>query len=230
MNPLIATQMHKVFGRGLELKERLERGDRPRFDIEHAELRKLLWADGQLATDPEYAGALGAGGNIRATMGSGLDRDASFLGIRYALACWLDEIFIGDSPWSEDWTDQTMEVELVGYGTNERAWRFWRQARKAASRPGTDALEVYLWCVMLGFRGDPEGEGVNVVEWAERTRNHIIQTRNQKFPHDAGSPPKPDVPILTGRRQFTRMVRAGAVTLAAAAFFAGYLALRAPAQ
>lgn len=226
MNPLISRQMHMVFGRGLDLKERLERGERPQFDLEHAELRKLLWGDGQLASDPDYAGALGGGGSARASQM--FNRDNAFLGARYALACWLDEIFIGDSPWSQQWTERTMEVELVGYGANERAYRFWRQAKMAAARPGTDALEVYLWCVMLGFRGEPEGEGVKILEWADRTRGHLTQTRNQSFPHGAGAAIKTDVPILTGRRQFTRMARVGAVALAAAAFAAGYLVLRAP--
>lgn len=221
MNPLIADQMHTVFGRGLELKEKLERGDRVRFDPEHGDLRNLLWGDGPLASDPDYAGS-GGGRTAQAS-----DREDSFLGARYALACWLDEVFIGDSPWCDLWAEQPMEVALVG-GTQDRAGRFWRQARKAEARPGTDALEVYLWCVMLGFRGDPEGEGVNIYEWADRARGLLTQKRNQSFPHGAGAAVKTDVPILSGRRQFTRMARVGTVALAAAAFAAGYLLLRAP--
>lgn len=209
MDKHFGSVIYPIIRRSLDLKDRLDRGESPDFDAEHRKLLEQLRADGEARRLSDYNGD-----------------GSAFLGARYALACWLDEIFIVDSPWAREWTDRTMEVELVGYGANERAWRFWRQAKKAAERPGTDALEVYLWCVMLGFRGSPESEGVNVAEWAERTRKHVVQGRSGKFPHEAGVPPKPDVPTLSGRRQFTRMLRAGAVGLAAAAFAATYLAFK----
>jgi type VI secretion system protein ImpK len=222
--PALAAQVHEIFGRGLDLYERLKQGEIADFRTEHGQLRKLLWADGEVAANPDYAGAMGNGMPAR---GSGMfDPDAAFLGARYALACWLDELFIVDSPWAKQWTESSMEVEVVGFGTQQRAWRFWRQAQRAATRPGTDALEVYLWCVMLGFRGEPKKERIDWVSWADGTRAHIIKTRNQRFPHEAGTNPRPDVQILTGQRQFIRMLRIGAVAVAAAAFFAGYWILK----
>src|SRR5262249_41126050 len=145
-----------VLGSGLELKERLERGERPNFETEHAKLKGLLMGDGELRYQSDYAGDsrdASQASNIRATQGA-MRGTEPFLGTRYGLACWLDEIFIADSPWSAQWAEQTLEVALYG-GASQRAWRFWEQARKAEVRPGTDALEAYLWCVMLGFRGEP---------------------------------------------------------------------------
>ena len=42
MQDKIARQVHQVFGYGLELKERLERGERPHFEAEQTKLRGLL--------------------------------------------------------------------------------------------------------------------------------------------------------------------------------------------
>ena len=72
-----------------------------------------------------------------------------FLGVRYGLTCWLDELFILYSPWERLWNERKLEASL--YGTNDRAWRFWEQARLAESRAGSSALEVFYLCVILGF-------------------------------------------------------------------------------
>ena len=222
-NQVLATQVHEIFSRGLDLHERLERGDAADFHTEHDQLRKLLWGEGEAAANLEYSGAIGIG---NAGRGAGFDPNTAFLGARYALACWLDELFVLNSPWAPDWAatwkENMMEVEVVGTGSGEAAWRFWQQAKKASTRPGTDALEVYLWCVMLGFHGAPDVEAIDPVKWADSTRKHIIQSRNQRFPHDAGGNPRPDVEIMTGRRQVLRMLRIGVTVLAAAALYLGY--------
>src|SRR5262245_36722888 len=160
MQDKIARQVHLVFGHGLELKERLERGEQPSFEAEQAKLRGLLLAgDSDLRYQTDYAGetAAQAGGaqSVRTTLGA-MRGGEPFLGARYALACWLDEIFVLDTsgPWASRWESSMMEVALYG-GSSQRGWRFWEQAKKAEARPGTDALEVFLWCVMLGFKGEP---------------------------------------------------------------------------
>lgn len=226
-NPVLAAQVHEIVSRGLELHERLERGEGADFDAEHEQLRKLLWGEGEAAANAEYSGAIGIGASARGA--GGFDANTAFLGARYALACWLDELFVLNTPWSADWStswkENMMEVEVVGTGAGEAAWRFWQQAKRASTRPGTDALEVFLWCVMLGFRGEPEAEGIDPVKWADSTRKHIIQSRNQRFPHDAGGNPRPDVGILSGRRQVLRMLRIGVLVLAAGALYLGFKVL-----
>ena len=52
MQDKIARQVHQVFGYGLELKERLERGERPHFEAEQTKLRGLLLGDSELRISP----------------------------------------------------------------------------------------------------------------------------------------------------------------------------------
>src|SRR5439155_6674283 len=144
----------------------------------------------------EAAGASVTGGNIRTSQGA-LRGNEPFMGIRYALACWLDEVFIADSPWSAEWTEKMLEVALYG-GSSQRAWRFWEQARKAEARPGTDSVEAYLWCAMLGFRGQPPPD-LNAAQWADAVRKRVVAGRSTDF----ALPPERELPtfdpVLRGR-------------------------------
>jgi type VI secretion system protein ImpK len=223
MQDKIARQVHLVFGHGLELKERLERGEQPSFEAEQAKLRGLLLAgDSDLRYQSDYAGetaAQAAGAqSVRTTMG-GMRGGEPFLGIRYALACWLDEIFILDAPgtWANRWEASMMEVALYG-GSSQRGWRFWEQAKKAEARPGTDALEVFLWCVMLGFKGEPAGAGINPAQWVENVRSRVMKAYGQEFQQPPEKDPPTFVPVLRGRDRFGTMVRVAAALIAIGAF------------
>lgn len=88
-------------------------------------------------------------------------------GTRHALTCWVDEIFSLDEAWSTFWVDQTLEIEF--YGTRLRAGDFWECAAMARNQAWGAVLEVYLLCVLLGFKG----------EWAldeRRTWVHEVRT------------------------------------------------------
>lgn len=213
-NPDLAAHVHEILGYGLDLYERLSRNEDADFPSEHGRLLQMLFAGGEVSRNPDYAG------------------DGRFFGAQYALACWLDELFILDSPWSADWEQHAAEVAVVGGDTQQRAWRFWEMAELARKRPGTDAVEVYLWCVMLGFRGDPtspQAGEVDPLAWADGVRKNLIKLRNQKFPFPAGGSPRPDVPVLGGRRGFVRMLRVATVAVAAALLVGGYLLTSRPA-
>jgi type VI secretion system protein ImpK len=220
----IAHQVHQIIGAGLDLKERLERGERTHFETEHAKLKGLLLSDGELRLQIDYAGDIGSG-NPRVTHGS-LRGAEPFLGIRYALACWLDETFVTESPWSAIWREQTLEVAIYG-GSSQRAWRFWEQAKKAETRPGTDALEVFLWCVMLGFRGEPPGD-MQPSQWVESARKRILAAMTQDFVSPSEREAPTFVPVLRGRERFGTMLRIAAVVAALIAFAAGFLLLKSP--
>jgi type VI protein secretion system component VasF len=218
MHDAMIRQMHEVLGAGLDLKERLEQGESPAFEVEIERLRGLVVGDLTLAQDPAY------NGEFIALPGSAADPGEHFLGARYALTCWLDELFVLDTPawWAERWEANTLETALYG-GTQQRAWRFWDQARKAEGPRGAPAaLEAYLWCVVLGFRGRPP-EDLNPVAWVDAVRTRVLSARSSEFP----APPERSLPIavppLRGRERFVRMLRAAVAAAAVAAFAAGLL-------
>jgi hypothetical protein len=138
MREEIADLVHPVLSYGLLLQERLKRGEAPDFDTEQAVLKGRLGTDLEARRIPEYggdaAGLDGVGGLPQAAGGE------RFLGIRYALACWLDEIFILDSPWSRAWAEKQFEsavrqqrpgVPVLG---SKPGWRRCaRQPRRAGS-------------------------------------------------------------------------------------------------
>lgn len=216
MQPALADVVHTVLLRGLDLKKRLEEGPNPSLDVEQAILKDLLLAESETARVPEY-------GTDRERPRGNLDRtrDAStpagqtdFLGVRYALVCWLDELFTrGDSDWSADWNEQKLEVEL--YGSNDRSWRFWQQAQLAQSRATDDALEVFYLCVMLGFRGDLRNHDEQLRRWAGSARHSLGQISEIQWPYASQlNVPIPAKP-LRGRRRLRRMVMVACLTLVA---------------
>jgi type VI protein secretion system component VasF len=218
MQEIVIRRLHEVLGYGLELKERIENGDVPRVEVEQDKLKGLLLGDGELAQNTAYNGEL-AGQSASARRTADFASSDRFFGARYALASLLDEIYIRDCPpwWSERWEANTLETALYG-GTQQRAWRFWDQARKAEGPRGSpEALEAYLWAVMLGFRGDPPGD-LNPAAWVEAVKKRVLAARTAEFP----LPPEREVPTrvppLRGREKFTRMLRFGYIVLAIAAF------------
>ena len=71
--------------------------------------------------------------------------------LRYAMVCAVDEFFISSTSWKDRWNERKLESKY--YATNDRAWKFWRGANQAFSAGDVEMVEVYLLCVMLGFRG-----------------------------------------------------------------------------
>lgn len=216
MHPALADIVHAVLLRGLDLKRRLEEGPPPSLDVEQAVLKDLLLAESETARIPEYGldrdrprGKLE--GAASATVAN---RNSDFLGVRYALVCWLDELFTrGDSDWAADWNEQKLEVEL--YGSNDRSWRFWQQAQLAQSRATDDALEVFYLCVMLGFRGDLREHDEQLRRWAGSARQRLGQINEIGWPYASQlNVPVPAQP-LRGRRRLRGMVMAVCLTLVA---------------
>jgi type VI secretion system protein ImpK len=126
-----------------------------------------------------------------------------FLGVRYALVCWLDELFILHSPWASQWNERKLEVSL--YQTNDRAWRFWQQVRLAEQQPTTDALEVFYLCVMLGFRGDLLDQPDQLQSWYKGAQMQLSQV-GQDWPHPPELEPSTHVPPLRGQDWFQTML------------------------
>ena len=188
MQDAIAALIDPVFAQGIDLRERLERGEAPVFATEQAILEGLLNSG-----DDDRRG------------------DERLASVRYALACWLDETFILDSPWESRWNER--KLELVLYGTNDRAWKFWEMARKAETRSEVDVLEALFLCVMMGFRGQLRDRPAELQDWVAATRARVTKLRGQ------GWPPPPELEVTTsvaplrGRESLQRVVMAGGLVL-----------------
>lgn len=213
MREELAELVHPVFTYGLRLLERVRKNERVDLDTEQAALKGLLLTDMESRRHADFGGEGGLdGANVMASRGETTRRGMdSFLGIRYALVCWLDEIFILDSPWSRSWNEQKLETAL--YGTNLRAEWFWQQARLAESRPGTDALEVFFLCVMLGFRGELREDPAKLQQWVLNTQARVVRQQGQEWPAPPEHDPPTNVPPRQGREQFERMVLLVAVAI-----------------
>ena len=193
MQDSIAMLVHRIFDYGLDLKARLDRGESPTIEIEQAAMKGLLLSE---VESRRYAAF---GGDLEKAGEEGLNRGSqSFLGIRYALTCWLDELFIVDSRWSTAWNERKLEVAF--YGTNDRAWKFWVQARLAEGRPGNDAIEVFFLCVMLGFRGELREEPERLRVWVAASQTQVARGHGKKWPDPPELEPSSNVPRPPGGR------------------------------
>ncbi|TMQ33193.1 MAG: DotU family type IV/VI secretion system protein [Planctomycetota bacterium] len=213
MREEIANLVHPVFMYGVRLQERLQKGERLDLDTEQAALKALLLTEMESRRYSDFGGEAGQDGSIAFPSRTELARRGtdSFLGIRYALVCWLDEIFILDSPWGRLWNEHKLETAL--YGTNLRAEWFWQQARLAESRTGTDALEVFFLCVMLGFRGELREEPAKLQQWVLNTQARVVRQQGQEWPAPPEHDPPTNVPPRHGRERFERMVLLVAVAI-----------------
>ncbi len=229
MKEEIANLVHPALVYGVDLKERLDRGEEPNLESEQAQLKGLLlsdsearrWSDfggeGEISHSVSMVGATRAGEPGR----RGGDH---FLGIRYALACWLDEMFILESSWESQWNERKLEVAL--YGTNDRAWKVWEQAKRAESRSGTDALEVFFLTVMMGFRGDLRDNLDKLQTWTTHTLARISKGLGQEWPAPRDLDPPINVPPLRGREQMQKIVMAGGAVLLLLIFVVGFLVVQ----
>lgn len=194
MTPQFSNLVYPVLTYALDLKDRLDRGESADLETEQRELLNRLTSEIEGRRQADFAGD-----------------GQNYLGVRYALACWLDELFIVHSPWSDRWNDRKMEVAL--YGTNDRAWKFWDQADLVLRRPnspkvlhppGIDAVEAFFLCVVLGFRGKHLSAPAKVREYVDDMRSQVSRTSTWQSPRDSGV--ETNVEPLTGRASLIRAI------------------------
>ena len=219
MRERIAQLVHPLLAHGLQLRSRLERGEQPELEEEQAILKDLLLSDFESLRWAEFGGDA-ANGPLHAKRPAGSEEDTidgrkhgadHFLGIRYLLVCWLDELFCNESTWGTRWNEQKLEKEL--YGTNDRAWKFWDQAAIARSRPGTDAIEVAYLCVALGFRGKLRGDVARLRTWIDSAKRRLGKVDDSAWKGVVDYRPPAEVPPLAGRRKLHRMALTAWVSL-----------------
>ena len=193
----LARQTYDIVLHGLKLRDRVAAGDRPHLGTEQAKLKGMLGSGNQPAP---WGGDHDANASVAASLGGGRE----FLGIRYALACWLDEILI-DAGWRE-WDENKLEAAL--YRTNIRYGNFWQQARLAESSPAAaDAQEAFLLCVLLGFRGELGETPEKLREWVQSVRSRVTRGLGKEPAALPEKTPVSDVPPLRGVEAYRRMTQ-----------------------
>jgi type VI secretion system protein ImpK len=191
MRDELAEIVYPVFRAGLRLKDDVLRGPKPGsglserdLAVRHAELRRKLLNQNAARQHLDFGGD-----------------GEEFWGGRYALAGWLDDLFIlnvaPDSTCSLWWNQNQIEMAL--YNSIDAGNEFWRQADRAEQLGRVDALEIFYLCVLLGFRGELRDQPDRVREWRESVERQLQQSLRQEW---ADLPPAVEmesyVPPLVG--------------------------------
>lgn len=203
MRDEVARMVHEVLRNGLKFKERIEANRPLSLEGVQAQLRMRLHVQG------------GTGSMARDV--------GDYLGIRYGLASWLDEIFITDSPWRAQWDAKALEVEL--FRSRDRAWKFWEQAEMSSARTDRDGIEVFLLCMLLGFRGDLRDEPGRLLDWREKFESQLGLRRLgewKEMPPELAVPPT-DVPELRARDLLRKLLMVLGLIVGAAIFTISFL-------
>ena len=197
----IVSEVYPVLGLALTYRSMLQQGKPLEVEAVQAELRGKLRLHGS---------------------GDG-DNSDGYLGIRYALVCWLDELFIIDSPWQSEWSARALEPAL--YETRSRANNFWAQSRKASSRSDRAALEVFYLCLLLGFRGELREQPRELADLRKQLETQVGLRTGTRWPDEPLAQPVPatDVPLLTAREKLRWLVPGFVVVLSAAIVAAGFV-------
>lgn len=208
MDADIASVAYPLIRHALSLRDRLENGEFLDVDFEQSILKDLLDWNAEPA-DPvndqmelaETSGTMGA-------LTRPFTRPSSpypFLGFRYALVCWLDEMFGHFSNWLPgSWQDHPLESDL--YGSRNGPWKFWDQARLAEQRAENEALRIFYLCVMLGFRGELIQANEEIRTWVERIRTRIATSNTIQRVEPPELEPVANVSPLRARDKLQRLV------------------------
>lgn len=192
----LANQVHDIIIHGLKLRDRIASGDRPHVGTEQAKFKGMLGSSNSPAP-------WGSESDANASIGT-VQTERSFLGMRYALTCWLDEVLI-DAGWRE-WDENKLESAL--YRTNIRYSNFWAQSRLAEATPsGIEAQEVFLLCVLLGFRGELGEQPEKLREWVSTTKSRVTRNLGKELPALPEKSPITDVPPLLGIEKYRKMTQ-----------------------
>jgi type VI secretion system protein ImpK len=197
----LAQRVYSVILKGLDLKDRVLRGERPKLLSTQTEFKRLLGSDGGGAP----WGSAGDGTRTYA------NPDDTFLGMRYPLATWLDEVFCEtgtfDSLNAGGWNENKLELAL--FNKQLRDYLFWRQAALAEGLHdgATDAMETFLLCSLLGFRGEKAREPDRLRDWVSTVRNRVAKTLSAEPHAIPETAPSANVPPLSARGSYERMCK-----------------------
>jgi len=170
-----------LFDQTLRLRERIATGQTNDLLAIRNELRELLY---RVQSGEDRLGR---------------SRNTDYLGLSYPLACWIDEVMTSDATVGAIWNESKLEGSL--FGTNDRAWMFWRQADLAETMGYQDDLSVFYLCVSLGFTGQYSNEPEKLTAWMHRLRVSLGMVPDLSLPFASDLAPMTDVPPLMGPKR-----------------------------
>ncbi len=181
MQPSIARLVEPIFDRTLELRQSVNLGQTNDLLAVRDELKELL-------------------NRVR----SGEDRlnrqrSSDYLGLSYPLACWIDEIMTADVTVGSTWNEMKLEGSI--FGTNDRAWMFWRQSELAETMGFQDDVAVFYLCASFGFSGQYSNDPDRLSGWMQRCRLSLGIVPELRLPFASDLAPMTDVPPLIGTKR-----------------------------
>jgi type VI protein secretion system component VasF len=181
MQPSIARLVEPIFDRTLELRQSVNLGQTNDLLAVRDELKELL-------------------NRVR----SGEDRlnrqrSSDYLGLSYPLACWIDEIMTADVTVGSTWNEMKLEGSI--FGTNDRAWMFWRQSELAETMGFQDDVAVFYLCASFGFSGQYSNDPDRLSGWMQRCRLSLGIVPELRLPFASHLAPMTDVPPLIGTKR-----------------------------
>ncbi len=186
----VAQAVYPVLEHVLNVRQRLHRGEEPDLAAERATLERMLDVDREARRYSDLAAELD---------------------IRYALVCWIDELFIQEPRWGQAWNERKLEVTV--FNSNDRAWKFWEKARRALTRSEHDALEVFYLTVMLGFRGELRERPEELRSWSSAAKVQLSRSQTRSWAAPPDLEPPTQVPPLQQRERLRSLVMRASIVL-----------------
>jgi type VI secretion system protein ImpK len=153
MTDAFAELVMPIFHKGIDLQDRLSRGESRSLD----EVKRMAsdWIEEA---------------RRRSLGSSGLKRSYDLA--RFGLVAWIDEI-LTESEWGRKAGSPEEVLEWDLFSSRDRATLFYDHADRAEEEGNLDALEVYLLAVTLGFRGELVYDDARLADWVYRVYNRI---------------------------------------------------------
>lgn len=115
----------------------------------------------------------------------------SFELAKYGLVSWIDEV-LTESAWGPKvgWSVGTTLLEWEFYNKRLAATRFYEESDRAEDAGDMDALEVYLLCANLGFKGMKSYDEDELSGWVQRVYTRVSEAgsvASKPFAEDDGA-------------------------------------------
>lgn len=177
MQPLLAKPILKVFQRAFLVLDSIDKNIDLNFFAERATLSDLVMDIPEIELVPKRKIKSDFNDGTSSGVFDNLQNRSGFLGLRYPIICWLDELFTHPScAWADKWNEQKLEIQF--FDSNDRAWQFWDQAKLAEQFSTLDYLEVFFLASVLGFHGTKNDDSPELIGWQNKIASKLADRKN----------------------------------------------------